>query len=268
MHQSQIQTIGRILANRIGDRNLSQPVKTKCSCGKPLEETVLMGRRWTHERCSDCADKQRTQEALQALRQARKTKAARMRQSLSKVIPPLFAGAHLRSLSKAVKEALLSFDSKIGLVLFGPVGRGKSFALCALARHFILKRKKVVRVTYEMLCLQIRDTYKQGSRLTELDVIRPMIDCDCLIIEDIGSTTSIGRNESDFSNRTIFVLLDSRLEACRPTFISTNKSRKNLEASFDERIASRLGLFKWIGIGGEDKRISTIMEDRKNGTLR
>lgn len=213
-----------------------------------------MGRRWTHERCSDCADKQRTQEALQALRQARKTKAARMRQSLSKVIPPLFAGAHLRSLSKAVKEALLSFDSKIGLVLFGPVGRGKSFALCALARHFILKRKKVVRVTYEMLCLQIRDTYKQGSRLTELDVIRPMIDCDCLIIEDIGSTTSIGRNESDFSNRTIFVLIDSRLEACRPTFISTNKSRKNLEASFDERIASRLGLFKWIGIGGEDKR--------------
>jgi len=227
-----------------------------------------MGRRWTHERCSDCADKQRTQEALQALRQARKTKAARMRQSLSKVIPPLFAGAHLRSLSKAVKEALLSFDSKIGLVLFGPVGRGKSFALCALARHFILKRKKVVRVSYEMLCLQIRDTYKQGSRLTELDVIRPMMDCDCLIIEDIGSTTSIGRNESDFSNRTIFVLLDSRLEACRPTFISTNKSRKNLEASFDERIASRLGLFKWIGIGGEDKRISTIMEDRKNGTLR
>ncbi len=107
-----------------------------------------------------------------------------------------------------------------------------------------------------MLCLQIRDTYKQGSRLTELDVIRPMIDCDCLIIEDIGSTTSIGRNESDFSNRTIFVLLDSRLEACRPTFISTNKSRKNLEASFDERIASRLGVFKWIGIGGEDKRKS------------
>ena len=227
-----------------------------------------MGRVFRAGQCAQCADKQRVQEARQALRQIRKAKAERMRRALERVIPPLFASAHLRDLNKMFRRTLLDFDNRVGLVLFGPAGRGKSFALCALARHFILKRKKVVRVSYEMLCLQIRDTYKQGSRLTELDVIRPMMDCDCLIIEDIGSTTSIGRNESDFSNRTIFVLLDSRLEACRPTFISTNKSRKNLEASFDERIASRLGLFKWIGIGGEDKRISTIMEDRKNGTLR
>lgn len=253
-NQTQTQTIGQVLTSRTGDRHLSQ---TKlCKCGKLFEVTKLFAQILTSEFCPECADKQREEYARQELRKARMDRAARMRQSLSKVIPPLFAGAHLRSLSKAAKEALLSFDSKIGLVLFGPVGRGKSFALCALARHFILKRKKVVRVSYEMLCLQIRDTYKQGSRLTELDVIRPMMDCDCLIIEDIGSTTSIGRNESDFSNRTIFVLLDSRLEACRPTFISTNKSRKNLEASFDERIASRLGLFKWIGIGGEDKRKS------------
>ena len=76
-----------------------------------------------------------------------------------------------------------------------------------------------------------------------------------------------GRPVAD-NSRTIFVLLDSRLEACRPTFISTNKSRKAMEASFDERITSRLFSFRWIGIGGEDKRISTIREDRKNGMLR
>lgn len=46
------------------------------------------------------------------------------------------------------------------------------------------------------------------------------------------------------------------------------KGRDFMEASFDERITSRLFSFRWIGIGGEDKRISTIMEDRKNGTLR
>jgi len=39
-----------------------------------------------------------------------------------------------------------------------------------------------------------------------------------------------------------------------PTFISTNKSKENLNKSFDERIASRLSLFKWIGIGGADRR--------------
>jgi DNA replication protein DnaC len=213
-----------------------------------------MGRRWTHERCSDCADKQRAQEARQVLRQVRKAKAERMRQSLGKVIPLLFASAHMRDFSRAFRKALLDFDSRVGLVLFGAVGRGKSHALAALARHLILNRKSVVRITYEMFCLQIRDTYKPGGDKTELDVIRPLTGCDFLIIEDIGSTTSIGRNESDFSNRTFFVLLDSRLEACKATFISTNKSRANLTASFDERIASRLSLFKWIGTGGEDKR--------------
>jgi DNA replication protein DnaC len=169
-------------------------------------------------------------------------------------MPKLFRNAHLRDLSPAFRNAILSFDPEIGLVLFGPVGRGKSYALAALARYLIFKGRKVVRITYEMLCLHIRDTYNQRSAQTELGVIRPLINCDCLIIEDIGSTASIGKGESDFSIRTFFVLLDSRLEACRPTFVSTNKSRQNLVASFDERIASRLNLFKWIGAGGNDKR--------------
>jgi DNA replication protein DnaC len=213
-----------------------------------------MGRVFTNAQCAECADKQRVQETQQALRQERKVNAERMRRSLGKVIPPLFAAAHMRDFSRAFRKALLDFDSGVGLVLFGAAGRGKSHALAALARHLILNRKSVVRITYEMFCLQIRDTYKPGGDKAELDVIRPLTGCDCLIIEDIGSTTSIGRNESDFSNRTFFVLLDSRLEACKATFISTNKSRANLTASFDERIASRLSLFKWIGTGGEDKR--------------
>lgn len=228
-----------------------------------------MGRVFRAGQCAQCADKQRVQEARQALRQMRKAKADRLRRSVERVIPPLFASAHLRDLNKMFRRTLLDFDRRVGLVLFGPAGRGKSFALAALARYLILRGKKCERITYEMLCMQIRDTYRRGNGQTELDVIRPLINCDCLFIEDLGSATSIGRPESDFSNRTIFVLLDSRLEACKPTFISTNKSRKAMEASFDERITSRLFSFRWIGIGGEDKRISTIMsEDRKNGTLR
>jgi DNA replication protein DnaC len=224
-----------------------------------------MGRVWTSEQCSDCERKQLLKKERQLLRIARIDKAAWMRRSLVKVIPPLFASAHLRDFSRAFRAALLDFDSKVGLVLFGAAGRGKSHAFAALARYLILKHKSVVRITYEMFCLQIRDTYKQGGNKTELDVIRPLTVCDCLIVEDIGSTTSIGKNESDFSNRTFFVLLDSRLEACKCTFISTNKSRANLTASFDERIASRLSLFKWIGTGGEDKRQCGTKEAIRSG---
>lgn len=168
------------------------------------------------------------------------------------MIPELFRKAHLRDLSVSFRNALLDFET--GLVLYGPTGRGKSYAFAALARSLILHHKKVIRLTYEMLCLQIRDTYKQGSKLTELDVIRPLIACDYLFVEDVGSTTSIGKDESDFSNRTFYVVLDSRMEACKPTFISTNKSKANFTAGFDDRVSSRLKMFKWLLIGGEDKR--------------
>ena len=174
---------------------------------------------------------------------------------LDRLLPRIFRTARLVDLHKELRDELLGFDYRTGAILFGPVATGKSHALAALSRYLIIaKHKHVIRITYEMLCLRIRDTYKQGSNKTELDIITPLIQCDCLIIEDLGSAISIGKNETDFSVRTFFVLLDSRLEACRPTFISTNKTKANLINSFDERIGSRLGLFKWIGVGGSDKR--------------
>lgn len=37
----------------------------------------------------------------------------------------------------------------------------------------------------------------------------------------------------------------------------TNKTRDDIAKSFDARIASRLQLFPWIGIGGKDQRSVT-----------
>ncbi len=265
MHQNQTQTIGQGSASRTGDRNSSSQEKPKCRCGRPLEETVLMGRVFRAGQCAQCADKQRVQEARQALRQIRKAKAERMRRALERVIPPLFASAHLRDLNQTFRRALLDFDRRVGLVLFGPAGRGKSFAMAALARYLILRGKNCKRITYEMLCMQIRNTYKQGSGQTELDVIRPLIQCDCLFIEDFNPSAA---GKSDFQNRILYTLLNGRLEACRPTFITTSRTRRDLQSALDERITSRLFSFRWIGIGGEDKRITLSQGGQKNGTLR
>jgi len=78
--------------------------------------------------------------------------------------------------------------------------------------------------------------------------------CDLLVLEDLGTSKSIGVAESDFSLRTVLALIDSRIENCLPTIITTNKSIENLAASFDDRIASRLSGFKIIKIDGADKR--------------
>ncbi len=142
-----------------------------------------------------------------------------------------------------------------GGMLWGQPGVGKSYAMAALVRHYILIGSSVGRVGYEMLCLKIRDTFKAGSTQGELDVIRPLLEVDKLFVEDVGTTVSAGHQESDFSLRTFLVLLDKRLEACKPTFIPNNKGVEQLSKSFDKRIASRLQqACEIIQLAGEDRR--------------
>lgn len=231
-----------------------------CKCGNTLEPFKVGSKWFTPHFCSTCIknyhiNKTTTPQPKIKPQRDRRQYQETMYRLLADAISPLFVKAHLRGLSPRFREALLSYDPFVGLVLYGPVGRGKSYAMSALVRHLILQGRQCVTITYEMLCLKIRATY-QSNNQTELGVIQPLSDCDCLFIEDVGSTTSIGRNESDFSVRTFYVLLESRLRNCVPTFITTNKTHKNIAKSFDSRIASRLKMFPWVGVGGSDRRKS------------
>ena len=82
---------------------------------------------------------------------------------------------------------------------------------------------------------------------------------DKLFIEDVGTTVSLDKQESDFSLRTFLVLLDQRLEACQPTFVTTNKALEQLGRCFDDRIASRLiQACRIVKLTGADRRRQTI----------
>lgn len=99
----------------------------------------------------------------------------------------------------------------------------------------------------------MRETYRgKGS---ELAVLKPLLQTKKLFIEDIGTTVTVGKVESDFSLRIFLSILDSRLEHCRATFISTNKTLEELRNSFDERVASRIvQACEIIRLSGEDRR--------------
>lgn len=168
-------------------------------------------------------------------------------------VPALFKDSRIDHL-KPELIAKFKAETFTGIFLWGGAGVGKSYAMAALMREYIIAGFDVKRVTYELLCLWLRDTFKQKADATEWMTIQPFIQADMLFIEDIGTTKSIGSIESDFSVRTLQVLLDARLERCRPTFITSNKSLENITNSFDERIGSRLKMLSVIKLTGDDRR--------------
>ncbi len=224
------------------------PPKRKAACEECREQTDNeYFERYNGEPlrvCSSCAPKVRRREAKR-----------RGEQLASKLIPKLFQPARIEHLSKSLQEKITALPDDRGLLLWGSQGVGKSYALAALMRDFLLRGKGVLRISYELLCLELRDTYKPGSMRTELGVVQPLIGAEKLFIEDVGTTVSGGKQETDFSLRTFLVLLDQRLECYRATFITTNKSVEELGKSFDPRIASRLQqACDVVHLTGKDRR--------------
>jgi DNA replication protein DnaC len=175
------------------------------------------------------------------------------RAQLLLVVPDRYMVAKIEDLPTKLQE-LFTGEIDNGVLLWGSTGAGKTYAMAALAKKYIKDGFKVLRAHYEMLCLQIRDTYNPKASQTEWGIIEPLLNCDKLFIEDVGVSHRIGKQESDHSTRTLQVLIDIRLERCRPTFITTNKSVENLAKSFDERIGDRLRLFHVFQMTARSKR--------------
>lgn len=252
------QTIGEILG-----KNRSKPPKSStldehiCDCGNTIEPRPksFTGRTIWPAQCKPCRIKRDKEMQAQVLRKSRRTKQNQLRQRINAVVPELFRDAHIRDIPFVLRSKLLALvDNQQGAYMYGRPGTGKSYSLCAIARELITSGHKVRRVVWERLTLEIRGTYKRGDA-TELDIIKPLIDCDILFLEDIGTTVSPNSLESDFNLRVLLTIIDSRYEALRPTWITSNKSISQLEKSFDERIASRLSEHcKPICLEGRDHR--------------
>ena len=172
---------------------------------------------------------------------------------IASIVPERYKSAEISHLPIAL-QTKMSNPNNAGVLLWGDAGVGKTYAMAALAKRDISEGFLVHRIHYETLCLRLRDTFKPKAVNTEWGIIEPLLNCDHLFIEDVGTSKSIGQQESDFSLRTFLVLLDMRIESCKPTFITSNKSVENLTGSFDERIGDRLKTFQVCKLGGKSKR--------------
>lgn len=192
-----------------------------------------------------------------------------MQHQIAALIPRLYQGARLEHLSGRLRQQLLNLPKDRGVYLWGEPGRGKTYALAALAVHWIEMVKGIQppgknegepprfieRVTFDQLCCAVRSTYHKRSGPSEEDMLRPLWRAGYTIIEDLGVSCSLGGAESDSNLRILLAVLDRRIEDCRPTFFTSNKAPNNL--GFDKRVESRLaGHCEILHLTGPDRRLN------------
>jgi DNA replication protein DnaC len=112
----------------------------------------------------------------------------------------------------------LGDDEGLGLLFTGDNGVGKThLAVAALRELATSKGARGQFWDFHELIREIRNSYDEATRTTELQVLAPVVEADILLLDDLGAWKM-----TDWMLDTLFFLLNSRYMAKRATIITTN----------------------------------------------
>lgn len=121
------------------------------------------------------------------------------------------------------------------LVLVGGAGTGKTHLACAVASAVIRSHLATARfVTVSDMLRSIKETYRRDSAACESDVIASYINCDLLILDEIG--VQVG---SEHEKLLLFEVLNGRYQALAPTILISNLPPVELETFLGTRVMDR-----------------------------
>ena len=155
---------------------------------------------------------------------------------------------NMKNIVSGCLKFISNFSSTEENILFyGNSGTGKTFLSHCIAKELVDNGYFVVYKTAEDLIKNLRDVrFNNNSTLED-----HLINCDLLIIDDLGTEIS-----SEFSKAELFNLLNTKLLKNKKMLISTNYSLDELLSLYSERITSRLfGNFTLYKFYGKDIRL-------------
>ena len=121
------------------------------------------------------------------------------------------------------------------LLMTGSTGLGKTHLSLAIAKEVIEKGFGVIYGSAQNIISKVEKEKFRGYQNSSDETERHYIDCDLLIIDDLGTEYL-----TSFSSATIYNIVNSRIMMNKPTIISTNLSMKELEKNYSQRMVSRI----------------------------
>ena len=120
-----------------------------------------------------------------------------------------------------------------GLLLFGKVGTGKTFASACIANALIDQGRPCLVTNFARLVNEIQSMY-DGKQ----EYIDNLADFELLVIDDLAS-----ERDTEYMNETVMNIIDSRYRSGLPLIVTTNLTADELKNPADvrkQRIYSRL----------------------------
>lgn len=105
-----------------------------------------------------------------------------------------------------------------GLILTGPPGIGKTHIAVSVLKQLVVE-KQVRGLFYDVpnLLRVIRSTYNPVVRTAELDVLRPVMDAELLVLDDLGR-----EKPTEWVEDTMNLIVNTRYNQKLPTIFTTN----------------------------------------------
>jgi DNA replication protein DnaC len=116
-----------------------------------------------------------------------------------------------------------------GLCLVGPAGIGKTHIAVAVLRQIVME--KLVRGMFcdvPDLLRVIRSTYNPSVRAAEMDILRPVMEAELLVLDDLGK-----EKPSEWVEETMNLIVGTRYNKRLPTIFTTNHEDSSDETNLD-----------------------------------